>query len=174
MKEANTNDSIDKIAEVVAPLLSQHTDEVYLNEKLFSKVKVVEIRQISNLDRNKAGFLEEIYKRFVRGGANLATDKKEEFKKINTELSLLELNWQQHACRNQQLQIGGRQKEDLAGLPESVVAGASDDAKANKMEGKWVFTLQKPSWIPFLTYSEKERTQGKIVQGHVHAQQQQQ
>ena len=90
VKEANTNDSIDKIAEVVAPLLSQHTDEVYLNEKLFSKVKVVEDQANKlNLDREQSRLLEEIYKRFVRGGANLATDKKEEFKKINTELSLL-------------------------------------------------------------------------------------
>ncbi len=164
VKEANTNDSIDKIAEVVAPLLSQHTDEVYLNEKLFSKVKVVEDQANKlNLDREQSRLLEEIYKRFVRGGANLATDKKEEFKKINTELSLLELKFGNNMlAETNNFKLVVDKKEDLAGLPESVVAGAADDAKANKMEGKWVFTLQKPSWIPFLTYSEKRELREKL------------
>src|SRR5665647_867486 len=164
VKEANTNDSIDQVAEVVAPLLSQHTDEVYLNEKLFTKVKAVE-GQVNklNLDREQTRLLEEIYKRFVRGGANLAADKKEEFKKINTELSLLELKFGNNMlAETNNFKLVVDKKEDLAGLPESVVAGAADDAKANKMEGKWVFTLQKPSWIPFLTYSEKRELREKL------------
>ena len=164
VKEANTNDSIDKIAEVVAPLLSQHTDEVYLNEKLFAKVKVVEDQANKlNLDREQSRLLEGIYKRFVRGGANLAADKKEEFKKINTELSLLELKFGNNMlAETNNFKLVIDKKEDLAGLPESVVAGAADEAKANKMEGKWVFTLQKPSWIPFLTYSEKRELREKL------------
>ncbi|MCK9411201.1 MAG: M3 family metallopeptidase [Prolixibacteraceae bacterium] len=164
VKEANTNDSIDKIAEEVAPLLSQHTDEIFLNEKLFAKVKAVEDQENKlNLDREQSRLLEEIYKRFVRGGANLAADKKEEFKKINTELSLLELKFGNNMLaetNNFKLVIDN--KDDLAGLPESVVSGATDDANANKMEGKWVFTLQKPSWIPFLTYSEKRDLREKL------------
>ncbi|MCX6219539.1 MAG: M3 family metallopeptidase [Bacteroidia bacterium] len=164
VKEANTNDSIDKIAEVVAPLLSQHTDEVYLNEKLFAKVKVVEGQANKlNLDREQGRLLEEIYKRFVRGGANLATDKKEEFKKINSELSLLELKFGNNMlAETNNFKLVIDKKEDLTGLPESVVTGAADEAKANKMGGKWVFTLQKPSWIPFLTYSEKRELREKL------------
>jgi peptidyl-dipeptidase Dcp len=164
VKEANTNDSIDKIAEVVAPLLSQHTDEIYLNERLFAKVKAVEEQANKlNLDREQSRLLEEIYKRFVRGGANLAADKKEEFKKINTELSLLELKFGNNMlAETNNFKLVVDKKEDLAGLPESVVAGAADEAKANKMEGKWVFTLQKPSWIPFLTYSEKRGLREKL------------
>jgi peptidyl-dipeptidase Dcp len=164
VKEANTNDSIDQVAEVVAPLLSQHTDEIYLNEKLFAKVKVVEGQANKlNLDREQSRLLEEIYKRFVRGGANLAADKKEEFKKINTELSLLELKFGNNMlAETNNFKMVVDKKEDLAGLPESVVAGASDEAKANKMDGKWVFTLQKPSWIPFLTYSQKRELREKL------------
>ena len=164
VKEANTNDSIDQIAEVVAPLLSQHTDEIYLNEKLFSKVKIVENQKDKlNLNREQSRLLEEIYKRFVRGGANLAADKKEEFKKINAELSLLELKFGNNMlAETNNFKMVIDKKEDLAGLPESVLAAASDEAKVAKMEGKWVFTLQKPSWIPFLTYSEKRDLREKL------------
>jgi peptidyl-dipeptidase Dcp len=164
VKEANTNDSIDKIAEEVAPLLSQHTDEIFLNEKLFAKVKVVEDQANKlNLDGEQSRLLEEIYKRFVRGGANLAADQKEEFKKINTELSLLELKFGNNMlAETNNFKLVIDKKADLAGLPESVVAGAADDAKANNMEGKWVFTLQKPSWIPFLTCSDKRDLREKL------------
>ncbi len=164
VKEANTNDSIDKIAEVIAPLLSQHADAINLNEKLFARVKSIEDQKEKlNLDREQSRLLEEIYKRFVRGGANLANDKKEEFKKINTDLSLLELKFGNNMlAETNNFQLVIDKKEDLAGLPESVIAAAADDAKSAKMDGKWVFTLQKPSWIPFLTYSQKRDLREKL------------
>ncbi|MCL4484425.1 MAG: M3 family metallopeptidase [Bacteroidetes bacterium] len=164
VKEANTNDSIDKIAEEVAPLLSQHADAVNMNEKLFARVKVVEDQKEKlNLNREQGRLLEEVYKRFVRGGANLAADKKEEFKKINTDLSLLELKFDNNMLaetNNYKMVID--KKEDLAGLPESVITAAAEEAKAANMEGKWIFTLQKPSWLPFLTYSEKRDLREKL------------
>lgn len=164
VKEANTNDSIDQVAEVIAPMISQHTDEVYLNEKLFARVSSVQGQKDKlNLNREESRLLEEIYKRFVRGGANLASDKKEEFKKINSELSLLELKFGNNMLaetNNYKLVVD--KKEDLKGLPESVVAGAADEAKEAKLEGKWVFTLQKPSWIPFLTYAENRNLREKL------------
>jgi peptidyl-dipeptidase Dcp len=164
VKEANTNDSIDQIAEVVAPLLSQHADAINLNEKLFARVKVVEDQKEKlNLNREQSRLLEEIYKRFVRGGANLAADKKEAFKKINTDLSLLELKFGNNMlAETNNFKMVIEKKEDLAGLPESVIGAAADEAKAAKLEGKWVFTLQKPSWIPFLTYSEKRELREKL------------
>lgn len=164
VKEANTNDSIDMVAELVAPLLSQHSDAVYLNEKLFSRVKYLENQKNQlNLNREQTRLLEEIFKRFVRGGANLPSDRKEEFRKINTDLSLLELKFGNNMLaetNNYQLIIDS--KEDLAGLPESVIAAATDEAKAAGMAGKWVFTLQKPSWIPFLTYSSNRHLREKL------------
>jgi len=164
VKEANTNDSIDQIAVTVAPLLSQHTDAIYLNENLFAKIKMVEDQKDRlNLNREQSRLLDEIYKRFVRGGANLASDKKEEFKKINTDLSLLELKFDKNMlAETNNYKMVVDKKEDLAGLPETVIASAADEAKSAKMDGKWVFTLQKPSWIPFLTYSEKRDLREKL------------
>lgn len=156
VKEANTNDSINAIAEEVAPLLSQHTDAILLNETLFARVKAV-YKQKDNLGLNaeQARLLNETYKNFVRGGANLAADKKEELKKVNEELSLLELKFDKNLlAETNAFKLVIDKQEDLAGLPENVMAGAADEAKAAGMEGKWVFTLQKPSWIPFLTYAE--------------------
>ncbi len=156
VKEANTNDSINAIAEEVAPLLSQHTDAILLNEALFARVKAVyEQKDNLGLNAEQARLLNETYKNFVRGGANLAADKKEELKKVNEELSLLELKFDKNLlAETNAFKLVIDKQEDLAGLPENVMAGAADEAKAAGMEGKWVFTLQKPSWIPFLTYAE--------------------
>jgi peptidyl-dipeptidase Dcp len=164
VKEANTNDSIDAIAEEVAPLLSQHGDAIVLNDALFTKVKAVyEQKAGLGLNAEQTRLLEETYKSFVRGGANLAPDKKEELKKVNEELSLLELKFDKNMLNetNAYKMVIDKQ-EDLAGLPENVIAGAAEEAKAAGMEGKWVFTLQKPSWIPFVTYSDKRELREKI------------
>lgn len=157
IKEANTNDSIDKIAEQVAPLMSQHSDAIKLNEKLFARVKAVYDQKSGlNLNPEQSRLLEETFKGFVRGGANLPEDKKEELKKINEQLSLLDLKFGNNMlAETNNFKLVIDKKEDLAGLPESVVAGAAEEAKAAGMDGEWVFTLQKPSWIPFVTYSER-------------------
>lgn len=164
VKEANTNDSINAIAEEVAPLLSQHSDAILLNEALFAKVKAVyEQKDSLGLNGEQARLLEETYKNFVRGGANLAPDKKEELKKVNEELSLLELKFDKNLlAETNAFKLIIDKQEDLAGLPENVVAGAAEEAKAAGMEGKWVFTLQKPSWIPFLTYSGKRELREQL------------
>ena len=157
IKEANTNDSIDHLAEQIAPMMSQHGDAINLNEQLFARVKAVYDQKSSlNLTPEQARLLDETYKRFVRGGANLPADKKEALKKINEQLSLLSLKFGNNMlAETNNFKLVIEKSEDLAGLPESVVAAAAEEAKAAGMEGRWVFTLQKPSWIPFLTYSEK-------------------
>ena len=164
VKEANTNDSIDQIAVDVAPLLSEHADAINLNAKLFARVQAVENQKATlNLNKEQERLLEETYKRFVRGGANLVADKKEEFKKVNADLALLELKFDNNMLsETNSYKMIVDKKEELAGLPESVVAAAADEAKAMKMEGKWVFTLQKPSWIPFVTYSQKRDLREKL------------
>lgn len=164
LKEANTNDSIQTIAQTTAPMLSQHEDAINLNVKLFERVKAVNDKKDKlNLTREQSRLLEETYKKFVRGGANLPDDKKEQLKKINEELSLLDLKFADNMlAETNDFKLVIDKKEDLAGLPESVIAGAAEDAKTNKMEGKWVFTLQKPSWIPFLTYSQKRDLREKL------------
>jgi len=164
LKEAVTNDSLQEIARTVVPMLSQHEDAVNLNEKLFARVKAVNDQKSTlNLNLEQSRLLEETYKRFVRGGANLPADKKEQLKKVNEELSLLELKFGDNMlAETNAFKLVIDKKEDLAGLPESSIAGAADDAKTEKMEGKWVFTLQKPSWIPFVTYAENRGLREKI------------
>ncbi|HSO88540.1 MAG TPA: M3 family metallopeptidase, partial [Draconibacterium sp.] len=164
LKDANTNDSINSIAEEVAPLLSQHRDAIVLNEALFAKVKAVyDQKESLQLNPEQARLLEETYKQFIRGGANLPADKKEELKKVNEQLSLLELKFDKNLlAETNSFKLVIDNQDDLAGLPENVVAGAAEQAKADGMEGKWVFTLQKPSWIPFVTYSEKRELREKI------------
>ena len=164
IKDANTNDSIDAIAEEVAPLLSQHRDAILLNEGLFAKVKAV-YNEKENLQLNpeQARLLEETYNDFVRGGANLPADKKEELKKVNEQLSLLDLKFDKNLlAETNSFKLVVDNKDDLSGLPENVIGGAAEQAKADGMDGKWVFTLQKPSWIPFLTYSEKRELREKL------------
>ena len=164
LKEAVTNDSMQEIARTVLPLLSQHNDAVNLNEELFARVKAVNDQKSSlNLNREQSRLLEETYKGFVRGGANLPADKKEQLKKVNEELALLELKFGDNMlAETNAFKLVIDKKEDLAGLPESAIAGAAEEAKADSMSGKWVFTLQKPSWIPFVTYAEKRSLREKI------------
>ncbi len=164
LKEAVTNDSLQEIARKVAPMLARHKDEVNLNERLFARVKgVYDSRASLNLNKEQSRLLEETYKRFVRGGANLTSDKKVQLKKVNEELSLLDLKFGDNMlAETNAFKLVIDQKEDLAGLPESVIAGAADEAKASKMDGKWVFTLHKPSWIPFVTYAKNRSLREKI------------
>jgi peptidyl-dipeptidase Dcp len=164
VKEANTNDSMNVVAEKVAPLLSQHRDAILLNEALFAKVKAVyDQKENLGLNPEQARLLGETFKRFVRGGANLASGKKEELKKINEQLSLLELKFDKNLlAETNSFKLIIDNKDDLAGLPENVVAGAAEQAKADGLEGKWIFTLQKTSWIPFLTYSDKRDLREKL------------
>lgn len=164
LKEAVTNDSLQEIARTVAPMLAQHEDAVNLNQKLFARVKAVYDQKGSlNLDQEQSRLLSETYKRFVRGGANLSAEKKEELKKVNEELSLLDLKFGDNKLADENaFKLVIDEKGDLAGLPESVIAGAADEAKSLKMDGKWVITLKKPSWIPFVTYAENRSLREKI------------
>ncbi len=164
VKEAHTSDSINAIAEKVAPQLSQHYDAILLNNKLFERVSAVH-EQKANLDlsQEKMRLLTETFKKFVRGGANLDPGSKEELKKINEQLALLDLKFDKNLlAETNGFRLVVEKSEELAGLPENVVAAAANDAKDAGMEGKWVFTLQKPSWIPFLTYSEKRELREKL------------
>jgi peptidyl-dipeptidase Dcp len=164
VKEANTNDSIDEIAETVAPLISQHNDAIVLNDTLFARVKKVYAQKEElQLSSEQARLLEETFKDFVRGGANLPVEKKEELKKVNEQLAMLELKFDKNLlAETNSFKLIIENSSDLAGLPENVIAAADEQAKADELDGKWVFTLQKTSWIPFVTYSEKRELREKI------------
>jgi len=169
MTGANTSDTLQGIAKHVAPLLSKHIDDILLNEKLFQRVKTVyEQKEKLNLTTEQNTLLEKYYKDFVRGGANLNEDQKAELREINKELSLLSLKFGENILKeNNAFEMVIEKEEDLAGLPEAVIAGAADAAKERGHEGKWVFTLHKPSLIPFIQYSEKRELREKIFKAYI-------
>lgn len=166
---ANTNDELQSIAKEVSPLLSKHRDDILLNQKLFERVKAVYSQKDKlslSVEQNK--LLEKYYKDFVRGGANLNEENKERLRKINQELSLLSLQFGENVLKETNaFELVIENKEDLAGLPEAVIITAAEAAKERGHEGKWVFTLHKPSMIPFLQYSEKRDLREKIFTAYI-------
>jgi peptidyl-dipeptidase Dcp len=166
---AETNDALQAINKEVAPKLSALRDDILLNEKLFERVKAVwEAREKTALTVEQKKLLEETYKDFVRGGANLAPDAKKRFREINQELSVLGLKFADNLLKETNgFRLVVDRKEDLAGLPPAVVSAAADAAKAAKLEGKWVFTPQAPSIFPFLTFAENRDLRKKILDGYL-------
>ncbi|MCK9426010.1 MAG: M3 family metallopeptidase [Ignavibacteriaceae bacterium] len=166
---ANTNAEIQAIAQKTAPMISKHFDEIYLNEKFFDRVKSIYLeKEKLNLTTEQKVVLENYFKDFVRGGANLNKVDKERFKKINEELSLLGVKFAENILKETNaVGLVIDNKEDLAGLPEGVIQGAAETAKGKELEGKWVFTLQRPSWTPFLQYSEKRNLREKLFKAYL-------
>jgi peptidyl-dipeptidase Dcp len=169
MNAALTNDNIQKISKEVAPLLSENVDNIMLNAKLFEKVKdVYDKKDNLELTTEQKMLLTKIYRDFVRGGALLDEDKKEELKEINKELAILSVQFMENILKeNNAFKLVIEKKEDLAGLPEPVVVQAAAAAKESGHEGKWVFTLHKPSMIPFIQYSDKRALREKIFKAYI-------
>jgi len=169
MRSSMTNDDIEVIAKDVAPRLSKHSDEIRLNNALFQRVRAVyEQRTKSDLTPEQGKLLEESHKSFVRGGAKLPPDKKDRLKELNAELSVLSLKFGENVLKeNNRFELVIEDKADLAGLPSSVIAAAAETANERGHEGKWVFTLHKPSMIPFLQYSERRGLREKIYKGYI-------
>ena len=169
VNEANTNPEMQKIAKEVAPLLSAHYDNIWLNDKLFARVKAVnDIKEALNLTTEQQMLLKKVYDNFVRGGANLPEDQKAEFRKINEQLSLLSINFGENLlAETNDFTLVIEDEKDLSGLPESVKAAAAETAKEQGLEGKWVFTLQKPSLIPFITYAENRENREYLFKGYI-------
>jgi peptidyl-dipeptidase Dcp len=168
LSSADTNRELQAINRETAPLLSALRDDIRLNEKLFARVKAVyDQRAKPGLTPPQAKLLEDSYKSFVRSGANLDAAKKERLRAINTELSSLSVRFSDallHDTNAYELVID--KKEDLAGLPDSIIAGAADAARTAKMPGKWLFTLQAPSIWPFLQYADNRELRRQILNAY--------
>ncbi len=169
LQGANTNDEIQKIANDVAPLLAKHKDDINLNEKLFGCVKAVyDQRNKLGLNTEQTRLLEEMYKNFVRGGANLPADKKDRFRKINEELSLLGVKFDENVLQStNSFKMVVEKREDLEGLPDRVIDGAAESATKAGLDGKWVFTVRKPSMIPFLQYAKDRALREKLLTAYI-------
>ncbi|WCM42115.1 M3 family metallopeptidase [Flavobacterium sp. CBA20B-1] len=169
LTSAHTNDDLQKLAQEMAPTLSEHTDNIYLNDALYQKVKTIYNQyqfakpETLQLTAEQQMLLNETYKRFVRSGANLSAENKEKLKKWNSELSVLSLKYGDNLLNetnNYELVID--KKENLAGLPNELIEVAAEEAKAKGKEGKWVFTLSNSSVMPFLQYADNRELRKTI------------
>jgi peptidyl-dipeptidase Dcp len=165
---ANTNDSLQNIEVEISPKLAAFNDEILLNPDLFARIKhVYDNQETYDLNAEQKFILENLYKSFVRNGANLDNEDQDSLKKMNQRLSVLTVNYSQNVLdetNNYKLFV---EKDDLAGLPESVIATAAEAAKAAGQEGKWAFTTQRPSIFPFITYSEDRDLRREIYNAYI-------
>ncbi|MDI6846142.1 MAG: M3 family metallopeptidase [Candidatus Saccharicenans sp.] len=166
---AHTSDELQAVAQELAPLLSAHYDEIYLNPQLFDRIqKVYGQRDRLNLNPEQRQLLERFYKDFVRAGARLDEAKKARLKEINQELAVLELKFAENVLKETNVfTLVIDNPTDLEGLPANVVAAAAEAAKERGLAGKWVFTLHKPSLIPFLQYSPHRELREKIFKAYI-------
>ncbi|MBR5141196.1 MAG: M3 family metallopeptidase [Bacteroidales bacterium] len=163
LMEANTNETMQEIAEQISPMLTEYSMYVSLNNDLFQRVKVVyEMKDELGLDKDQMTLLEDNYKSFVRGGANLSDEDKAVYSKLSEELSLTTLQFSKNvlaATNAYTLHIAD--SADLAGLPEYVKTMGAETAKEKGLEG-WAYTLDYPSYSPFLKYSTNRELRKQI------------
>lgn len=165
---AETNDDMEKIANEISPKLTEHSDNLYLNDKIFARVKkLYDTRSELGLTPEQNRILEKYYKDFIRSGAALNEADKAKLREINKELGLAELAFGQNIlAETNAYQKVVDKKEDLAGLPEGVVQAAAETAKEKGLEGKWVFTTQKASFIPVLQYSDNRELRKELLMAY--------
>ena len=152
---AETNEELEELAKTIMPLMSEHANNISLNELLFARIKTVyEQQNKETLNPEQQKLLEEIYNGFVRNGANLKGEAKERYRALSKELSLLTLQFSENNLKETNAyQLVITDKSQLKGLPESTIEAAKETAKEKAVEG-WVFTLQAPSYGPFMMYAD--------------------
>jgi len=164
LNQANTDTVLQAINKEVTPLMSEHQDNIYLNEKLFARIKTVyEDSANTSLTTEQKRLTEKYYKGFVRSGIALGEKQKTRLREINKQLDLLTLSFGDNLLaetNNYQLVIDSA--KDLAGLPDEVVQIAAQTAKDKGLDGKWVFTLSRTSWEPFLQYAKNRDLREKL------------
>ncbi|WP_423129630.1 M3 family metallopeptidase [Gaoshiqia sp. Z1-71] len=164
LNSAETNDEMQQIAQEVAPLLSEFSNDISLNEDLFARVKAVyEQKDRLGLNAEQQTLLENTYQSFVRNGANLTPEQKERYREITTELSKIGLQFQQNVlAETNAFELHITSETDLSGLPDFAREAAALTAKEKNKEG-WVFTLQYPSYVPFMKYADRRELREKMA-----------
>lgn len=170
LTEADTNDEMMALEAKIAPMLSEHSDNIFLNQELYKRVAAVHAQEEAGkiqLTTEQHYLLDKYYKEFVRSGAGLDAQKQERLREINKQLSTLTIEFGNHALAdNNDYLLVVDEKEDLAGLPDAVIAGAAQEAKAHGKDGKWVFTLQESSRTPLLQYAQNRELRKNIYQAY--------
>lgn len=163
LNEANTSDNMQQIALELSPMLSEYSNDIILNHKLFLRIKEVYSKRDSlNLTPEQLRLTEETYKNFARNGANLEGEAKDQFREISKELSQLTLKYSQNVlAATNEFSMHIQESSVLTGLPPFVLDAAASEAKERSLDG-WVFTLQEPSFGPFLKYSSNRELREKM------------
>ena len=167
--ECNSNDELLALAEQIMPMLSKHGDAIAMNPKLFEKIDYVyQHLDEMGLDDQQTRVVVKYHDDFVRSGAALSADKQAELSKINEQLSTLSLQFGNNLLKeNSGFKLVIDNEADLAGLPQGSIDAAAEQAKTDGMEGKWVFTLSKPSLIPFLQYADNRDLRKQLYQAYI-------
>ncbi|WP_270419636.1 M3 family metallopeptidase [Bacteroides intestinalis] len=169
MTDAEKTPGLNELSIKIAPTLSEHSDNISLNQELFKKVNAVyQQKESLKLTTEQERLLEETYKDFVRSGANLSPEKQARLREINKQLSTLGLTFSDNILNeNNAFKLYIDKEEDLAGLPEWFRQSAAEEAKADGQEGKWLFTLGNASRLPFLQYSENRPLREQIYKAYI-------
>lgn len=169
LTEAETTDELTALSMKLAPVMSEHNDNILLNEALFAKIKAVYQQKDSlQLTTEQRRLLEKTYKSFVRSGANLPADKQARLREINKQLSTLGIRFDKNILNeNNEFKLFVDKEGDLAGLPEWFRQSAAAEAKAAGQEGKWLFTLHNSSRLPFLQYSANRPLREKVYKAYI-------
>ncbi|CAM3638760.1 M3 family metallopeptidase [Flavobacterium gelidilacus] len=164
LNSAETSEEMQKIAQEVSPLLTEFSNDITLNEDLFKRIKAIHDQKNDlTLTTEQQTLLDKKYKSFVRNGALLNDEQKTKLREIDTQLAKLKLTYGENVLaetNNYQLHITN--EADLKGLPEGVIEAAKSEAENRKLEG-WVFTLDYPSYIPFLTYADNRELRKELA-----------
>lgn len=169
LTEAETTDGLSALDMKMAPVLSEHSDNISLNQALFKKINAVyQQRESLSLTREQERLLEKIYKDFVRSGAGLPAEKQERLREINKQLSTLGITFGNHVLNeNNVFKLYVEKEEDLSGLPQWFRESAAAEAKADGQEGKWLFTLHNASRLPFLQYADNRALREQIYKAYI-------
>ena len=164
LHSAETNDEIEKMAVQIAPMLAELSSDITLNYDLFLRIKeIYDQKDNLTLSPEQDTLLTKYYRDFVRNGALLADDKKKELREIDQEMSVLKLNFAEHVlAETNAYRLHITEKANLDGLPENVVEAAHELAKEEGKEG-WIFTLDYPSYIPFMTYASNRELRKELA-----------
>ena len=164
MNSAETNDTIQKIAQEVSPRLAEFSNDITLNEALFKRIKsVFDAKDSLKLNTEQHTLLDKKYKSFSRNGANLPEDKKLILRKIDKELSQLKLKFGENVlAETNKFEMLITDEKELSGLPEGTIEAAKQLAESKEKEG-WLFTLDYPSYIPFVTYADNRELRKQIT-----------
>ncbi len=166
---ANTNPQLQAISKEVSPMLSSSRDDIFLNDKLFQRVKAVyQQKDQLNLNTAQQKLLEDTYKGFTRGGANLNAEQKTQLRALNEQIGKLNLEFGDNLlAETNAFELVIDNAADLSGLPKDVIDTAAATASKRGYEGKWVFTTQRPSITPFLTYADNRELRQQIYTAYI-------